>query len=152
MATGTVYPAKVALKALLEALTWPVDPTSPRGAPAIMWGAPTKGEEIAYQAVYFGDTDIADDFRGLAASRSDETYRLNLVVDVRDYGGEQDTEARAWQLHDAIISMLRENLTLNGAIKYISGYIVRQGNPVPDTEKWRTQIVIQPQCVGHIIY
>lgn len=146
MAAGTVYPAKVALKALLEAWTWPT------ANPTITWGEPTKQSEIAYEAIYFGATEINDTFRVLGATRTDETYRLMLVIDVRDYGDEQATEARAWQLHDNVLTLLRANMTLSGAINRITGYVVRQANPLPDTEKWRTQIVVQPECVGFINY
>ena len=146
MAAGTVYPAKVALKALLESWSWP------QSAPTISWGEPTKQSDISYEAIYYGTTEISDEFRSLGAGRSDETYRLSLVIDVRDYGDEQATEARAWELHDETLSLLRENMTLNGAISHITGYVVRQGNPLTDTEKWRTQIVIQPECVGFLFY
>ena len=146
MATGTVYPAKVALKALLEGWTWPT------AAPVIQWGEPTRAEDTAYEAVYFGATELTDDFRTLGGERSDETYRLAVIVDVRDYGSEQDNEARAWELHDEILTLLQANMTLSGAINRITGYTVQQVNPKPDDEKWRTQILIRPECVGLVFY
>ncbi len=147
MAAGTVYPAKVALKALLEGWTWPT------GAPSIAWGSPTQDEDITLDAIYFGGVEITDDFRVLGATRTDEQYNLTIVVDVRRYGDdEQATEQRAWQLHDEVLTMLRANMTLSGAINRITGFRVRQANPVPSTQQWRSQIVIEAACVGFIDY
>jgi hypothetical protein len=147
MASGTVYPAKVNLKALLEGWGWPVsDPT-------VTWGSPTENEDVALDAIYFGGTEIADDFRVLGAGRSDETYYLTVVVDVRRFGDdEQATEQRAWVLHDNVLTLLRANMTLTGAINRVTGYRVRQGNPVPSPSQWRSQILIEVGCVGLIHY
>ena len=147
MASGTVYPAKVALKALLEAHSWP------EAAPGITWGSPTEEEDVVLEAVYFGDTEIADTFRILGATRSDESYRLRVVIDVRKWGDdEQSTEQRAWVLHDEILTLLRNNMDLSGAINRITGYVVRQGNPAPSPQMWRATVVIDVQCVGFIHY
>lgn len=147
MASGTVYPAKVALKALLAGWTWP------ETTPDIAWGSPTENEDVTLDAIYFGGTEIEDTFRLLGASRSDEEYDLLLVVDVRRYGDdEQATEKRAWDLHDEIVTLLRANMTLSGTIHRITGYRVRQSNPVPSPQQWRSQILIMPHCVGFIHY
>lgn len=147
MATGSVYPAKVNLKALLEAHTWPVS------APAIGWGSPTEEEDVTMDSVYLGETEITDEFRILGATRTDEEYRLRIVVDVRRYGDdEQATEQRAWALHDEILTLLRANMTLGGAINRITGYSVRQVNPLPSPQQWRSLIVIEALCVGFINY
>ena len=147
MASGTVYPAKVNLKALLEGWSWPVS------SPTIMWGEPIKTDEITYESIYFGGTEVTDDFRTLGATRSDESYNLLVVIDVRAEGdNEQVMEQRVWQLHDEVITLLRANLDLGGAIKYLTGYRVRQANPVPATEQLRSMVVIEIACVGHITY
>lgn len=148
MAGTTVYPAKVNLKALLEAHTWPVE------APSITWGSPTETEDHpTLDLVYFGDTEIADDFRILGATRSDESYKLRVVIDVRRWGDdEQATEQRAWELHDQILTLLRANMTLSGAINRVTGYVVRQANPVPSPQQWRSLIAIEVSCVGFIQY
>lgn len=147
MASGTVYPAKVNLKALLEAWTWP------GGAPKVMWGEPIKADEIVYESIYFGGTEVTDSFRTLGATRSDETYNLLVVIDVRAHGDEEQAmEQRVWQLHDEVITLLRENMDLGGAIKYLTGYRVRQANPVPATEQLRSMVLIEVGCVGHITY
>ena len=147
MASGTVYPAKVALKALLQAHTFPGT------QPAIAWGSPTEAEDVTLESIYFGGTEITDEFRVLGAGRSDESYNLLVVIDVRQWGDdEQSTEQRAWVLHDELLTLLRANMTLGGAINRITGYRVRQGNPVPSTRQWRSQILVEVQCVGFITY
>ena len=143
----TVYPAKVNLKALLTAWTWP------DGAPTVVWGSPSEGEDITQDAIYFGDTEITDEHRVLGGTRTDETYRLRVVIDVRRYGDdEQATEKRAWDLHDQIVVLLAANRTLGGAINRTTDYTVRQGNPLPSTKQWRAIITIDVGCVGYITY
>ena len=148
MAGTTVYPAKVNLLAMLEAWAWP------DGKPAITWGSPTEAEDVTFDAIYLGGVDIADDFRVLGASRSDETYALPIVIDIRRYGDdEQDTEKRAWDLHNQVLTLVRADMTLGGAISHITGYRVRQPpSSIPSPDQWRTQIVIEMTCAGHIFY
>jgi hypothetical protein len=147
MAGTTVHPAKVNLKALLEAWAWP------DGAPSIAWGSPTENEDVTSDALYFSDIQSDDDFRILGGDRVDESYRLPVVIDVRRYGDdEQATEKRAWDLHDQILTLLHANKTLGGAINHIRGFVVRQGNPVPSPQQWRAVIVIEVGCVGFINY
>ena len=51
---STVYPAKSALKTLLEAHTFPDT------APTISWGGPTETEDIAFDMVYLGPTEVPE--------------------------------------------------------------------------------------------
>lgn len=143
MAT-TIYPAKVALKALLEAHTWPV------GSPRIAWGQPTESEDTAntWEILYLADVEVADDFVTLGATRLDETFNLRVVIDIRRYGDdEQATEQRAWALRDEIVGLLRTDPTLGGVINRITGFRIRPVN-IPGPSQWRTQIVLDAQCVG----
>lgn len=147
MAAGSVYLAKVALKALLEAHTWT------GGTPSIAWGSPTENEDVTLESIYFGGTEITDEFRTLGMTRTDENYSLLVVIDVRQYGDdEQATEARAWSLHDQLLTLLRANNTLGGTVNRITGYRVRQGNPVPSPSQWRSQILVDVAVVGFITY
>ena len=147
MASGSVYPAKVALKAILEAHTWT------GGTPAIAWGSPTENEDVTLESIYFGGVEITDEFRVLGAGRSDESYNLLVVIDVRRYGDdEQATEQRAWMLYDELITLLQANLDLNGAIHHLSGFRVRQANPVPSPSQWRSQILVEIACASYVFY
>jgi hypothetical protein len=151
MASGTVYPAKVALKALLEDWDWPASTTG--ASPRIAWGAPSETEDQRFEAIYFGSVELADDFRILGATRSDETYNLPVVVDVHQRGdSEQATEQRAWVLHDEILTLLRANMTLSGVINRITGYRVRHAGLPSGPKQWRSQILIEVFCVGYITY
>jgi hypothetical protein len=145
----TVYPAQVALISLLNGWDWPGN------TPTIQWGPPlpTEEENIGEDSIYFGGVEITDEFRTLGASRIDEMYILRLAVDVRQYGDdEQATVARAWQLHDEILNLLRANMTLGGAISHITGYTVRQEPAIPSPQQWRAVIVIDVNCVGFITF
>ena len=143
MAT-TIYPAKVAVLAMLEAHSWPVS------TPHITWGAPTESEDVPRggEMIYLREVEVTDDFVTLGASRLDESFALPVVIDVIRYGDdEQQTEARAWVLRDEIIGLLRGDPTLGGAINRISGFRVRPTN-FPGPQTWRTQIVVEAACVG----
>lgn len=144
--TTTVYPAKAALKGLLEAHTFPDT------APTISWGGPTESEDIAYDMVYFGPTNdppAEDDFTTLGGGRVDESYRLSVAVDVYRFGDdEQATEQRAWQLHDGVMSVLLADKTIGGTVNRIESFRVRQVNPVPTPQHWRSQILIEVAVVG----
>jgi hypothetical protein len=140
----TVYPAKVAIKAALEAHVFP------GSVPTISWGQPTEPEDVSYDAIYMGPTEVPEDqFLVLGATRLDERYRLSILVDVRQYGDdEQATEARAWELANAVMSVLTADLTVYGTVHRTEGYRFRQSNPVPTPTQWRSQILIEAQLVG----
>lgn len=142
----TIYPAKAALKSLLEQHTFPDT------APTITWGAPTETEDITYDMIYLGPTNdqpAEDEFVSLGGGRVDETYRLSLIVDVYRFGDdEQATEQRAWQLHDGVLSVLCANPTIGGTVNRVNSFRVRQSNPVPSPQHWRSQILIEAAVVG----
>lgn len=140
----TVYPAKVALKALLEAHTFT------DGQPTISWGAPTENEDTTYDMVYLGPTgEDQDAFTTLGAQRVDEEFVLTVFVDIYKYGDdEQATEQRAWQLHDGVLSVLAANPTLSGTVNRIPRFRRRQVNPIPSPDLWRSQIQIDVTVVG----
>jgi hypothetical protein len=145
---NTIYPAKAALKAALEAHTFPDTP------PTITWGAPTEKEDVTYDMIYLGpvnDQPAEDTFLVLGGVRVDETYRLTVMVDVYRYGDdEQATELRAWQLHDGVLSVLDADHTIGGTVNRITGFRVRQSNPVPQPSQWRSQILIEVAVVGFV--
>jgi hypothetical protein len=140
----TVYPAKVALKALLAAHTFPSD------APTINWGAPTESEDVTYDAIYLGPTEVPEDqFTTLGHGRTDEDYRITVFVDVYKYGDdEQATEARAWELFNGTLTVLAANPTLSGTVSRMPGFRFRQVNPIPSADIWRSQIQIDIAVVG----
>lgn len=152
----TVYPAKVALKAIFENVNLPAGATAavwPGTAPTFAWGEPTRSEDKAWDNVFFGDTTIEDSHRIIGAPRTDEEYRLRIVVDVYRHGtDEQATEKRGWDLHDAILVALNANRTLGGTISHLTNYTVRQVNPLAGPQQGRTQIVIDAGCAGFIFY
>lgn len=141
----TIYPAKAALKAALEAHTFPDTP------PTITWGAPTEKEDVTYDMIYLGpvnDQPAEDQFLVLG-DRVNESYRLTVMVDVYRYGDdEQATELRAWQLHDGVLSVLAADRTISGTVTQLTGFRVRQSNPVPQPSQWRSQILIEIAVVG----
>lgn len=141
----TVYPAKLALKAALEAHTFPAD------APTISWGAPIEGEDQSYDMIYLGPTTppAEDAFTALGGGRVDEAYRITVFVDVYRYGDdEQTTEARAWDLHNGVLSVLSADHTIGGTVNRLTGFQVVQSNPVPTPSLWRSQIRIEVAVVG----
>lgn len=143
MAT-TIYPAKVAVKAMLEGHTWP-DTT-----PKVAWGEPVKTEDFSPngEILFLADVEVEDEFIVLGAQRLDETFALRVVIDVFKYGpDEQSTEARAWALRDEIVGLFNANRTLDGAVNRITGFRVRPAT-VPHPQGMRTQIVLDAQCVG----
>ena len=72
---------------------------------------------------------------------------------MRQWGDdEQSTEQRAWVLHDELITLLQANQDLSGAIHHLTGFRVRQGNPVPSTRQWRSQILVEIACVSYVFY
>jgi hypothetical protein len=147
MATGSVYAAKVNLKALLEAWPWAGTP------PSIAYGGPTEQEDMTLDAVYFGGMPRFNTvFRLLGATRSDEEFTLPVIVDVRRYGDdEQSTEQRAIELYYEVLTLLQKNMTLNGAVNRITGYAVAPATGFAP-QSWRSTVQIDVQCVGFITY
>ncbi len=142
--TSTVYPAKSALKTLLEAHTFPDT------APTISWGGPTESEDITYDMIYLGPTAVPEnEYVTLGAGRTDETYRISVLVDVYRYGDdEQATEQRAWQLLDGVMTVIAANKTISDTVNRTVGFRFRQVNPVPSPQHWRSQILIEVAVVG----
>jgi hypothetical protein len=138
----TIYPAKAALHALLGAFSWTGD------SPTVLWGPPSEDEDVTLDAVYQGTTVVEQiPFPGLS-TRNDEEYTLPVVVDVRQYGDdEQATEQHAWEHVNDILTLLRANLSLSGTVSRIGGFDLEMGS-LPEPDKWRTQIVVRVQVVG----
>src|SRR5512147_1406675 len=146
MAT-TVPQAKAALKALLEAWTWPVN------TPEIRWGGPTEGEDFPQggEIIYFGETEITNDNYRLGVTAWDESYNLRIVIEVFAYGDlEQNVEQRCWDLYGEVVEILMANKTLNGAVTYLDAEQprgVRQIN-MPLPQQWMSRIVIDQPYVA----
>ncbi len=141
---STVYPAKSALKTLIEAHTFPDT------APTISWGGPTESEDITFDMIYLGPTEVPqNEYVTLGAGRTDESYRISVLVDVYRYGDdEQATEQRAWQLLDGVMTVLAADKTISGTVNRTTGFRFRQVNPVPTPQHWRSQILIEVAVVG----
>jgi hypothetical protein len=140
-----LHPAKLALLALLEAVTWP-------GAnqPEVRYGQPTEGEDAPFRGemIFLGESRAASDQVG--PQRRDETFNLRLVVDVRSEGDdEQSTEARAWELANAAEAAVWADHPnpLGGNLNRIPRIEMTQVN-VPEPQAWRTQIVVDVECVS----
>jgi hypothetical protein len=146
MAATNIYQAKVNLKAMLEAHSW-------TGAdPVIRWGQPVEAEKGAFDLVYLGLGEITDEHRTLGDYHATELFRLLVVADVQRAGdNEQDVERRLWELHDDVITVLRSDTTLDGAVSHLTDYVVRQSN-VPAPNAWRSQVVIDVGVQGQISY
>lgn len=144
---SSVYAAKDALETLLNAHTWPDT------APSVMWGEPTEADDQPFDAVYFGNAgDIVLTHRVIGRPRADEEYRVPIVVDVRRYGDdEKATERRMWDLHDEIVGLLHNNLTLDGTINRMGDITTRPGS-LPAGALWRSQCVIEVSVVAQIAY
>lgn len=142
----TVYPAKAWLKAALDAHTFPDD------APKVDWGGPTENEDVDFNMIYLGPTEVPEnEYVTLGAGRTDETYRIFVFVDVYRYGDdEQATELRAWVLLNGVLTVIHADHTLGGTVNRVTGFRFRQVNPAPDEQwpHWRTQIQIEVAVVG----
>jgi hypothetical protein len=135
MAVNT-QPAKLALLALLEGLTWPGS-----NQPEIRYGQPTEGED----APFAGEMLFLGESRATTVpqfgARRDESFVLRFVVDVRHEGDdEQTTEARAWELLAAAEEVLWDDGNIGGTVNLIARIETSQVN-VPEPQAWRTQIV-----------
>jgi hypothetical protein len=145
---STIGPAKLALLALLEAVTWPGTPQ-----PEIKYGQPTEGEDAPYggEMIFLGETRGTTPITRLgSAGPVDEAFNLRYVIDVRHEGDdEQTTEARAWALYDAARVAVMASPTIGGTVNRIAnnGFTWTQVN-VPEPQAWRTQIVVDVSVVG----
>jgi hypothetical protein len=142
-----LQPAKVALLALLEGLTWPGS-----NQPDVRYGQPTEGEDAPFngEMVFLGESRAASDQVG--PQRRDETFTLRFVVDVRHDGDdEQTTEARAWELANAAEAAIWADHPnpLDGNLNRIPRIEMAQVN-VPEPQAWRSQIVVDVSCVAPI--
>ena len=146
-----IVQAKAAVKALLEANRWPVT------SPVIRWGGPTESEDFPRggELIYFADSDFetSDDSLRLGRTAYDEAFTIRIVIDVRRLGDdEQGTEARAWQLYDAVAALLDNNAnrTLSGTVNRLAGRTVRQTN-IPLPQEWLARITVEQNAVAHIV-
>lgn len=129
-------PAKAALLALLNGITWPGTPT-----PEVRYGQPTEGEDAPFggEMLFLGETRATTVPQ--MAARRDESFVLRFVVDVRHEGDdEQTTETRAWELAAAAENALWANKNLSGTVNRISRLEMTQVN-APEPQAWRSQIV-----------
>jgi hypothetical protein len=135
MAVNT-QPAKLALLALLDGLTWPGS-----NQPEVRYGQPTEGEDapVAGEMIFLGESraTTVPQF----GARRDESFVLRFVVDVRHEGDdEQTTEARAWELLAAAEEALWDDGNISDTVNLIARIETAQVN-VPEPQAWRTQIV-----------
>jgi hypothetical protein len=135
MAVNT-QPAKLALLALLDGLTWPGS-----NQPEVRYGQPTEGEDAPFagEMIFLGESraTTVPQF----GARRDESFVLRVVVDVRHEGDdEQTTEARAWELLAAAEEALWDDGNISDTVNLIARIETAQVN-VPEPQAWRTQIV-----------
>jgi hypothetical protein len=135
--------AKDALLALLAGNTWP------GVQPETRYGQPTEGEDAPFagEVMFLGETRENEPFVGLGG-RSDASFNLRFVIDVRHEGDdERTTEQRARELKKAAYTLLKANTTLSGTVQRITGFEATQVN-VPEPQAWRTQIVVDVAAVA----
>jgi hypothetical protein len=140
----TTYPAKAALKSALEAWTWP------SGAPDIRWGEPTEQEDVTYDLIAFGPTDVPDDAPlTLGATSYAERYTIRVLIQVMMWGDdEQATEARAWDHFNQLLTLVRSNRTLSGTVREAQTFTFQQTNPIVTPSMWQSQILVEISVLG----
>jgi hypothetical protein len=140
---STIYPAKVWMLAQLTSAL------AASGA-RVRWGAPTEGEDLSGALVYMGaPLSPRDEYLVLGADRTDETYELPVVVDVRKYGdNEQATEQLAWQLMGQVVTIVDTDPRFGGAVNRTPAFTFLADNQVSGPKQWRTVIEVRFQVVG----
>lgn len=157
MPASTVYPAKVALLALLQAWVWPAGAEGQ--VPEVRWGYPTEAEDRprSGELVAFGEVDLTATNQTLGATRNDENYSISIVIDVLRLGDdEQATEQRCWELYAALDDLLvqqQQSRTPFGSPLYrLTDRRARQRNVVASPSQWVSQIVVDQSVVGIVVH
>jgi len=153
MPASTVPAAKAALKALLEAWTFP--PASEGQLPVIRWGYPSEAEDRppGGELIVFGQTEINTTSPQLGNVRQDEDYTLQVIIEVRRYGDdEQATEERAWDLYAEVSTLLaneqKSRQPFGSPLYRLGDRRIRQQNNVASQNQWMTQIIVDQGVTG----
>jgi hypothetical protein len=150
-----LYDAKFAVKAMLDAHSWPTR------NPSILWGGPTKPEDWPkylgawgglWEIVYFGQSTITVPAESLRLGRTAwrEEFPLPIIAEVIQEGDDEiAVEGRADQLYHEIIRVLSSDPTLGGTVTSIQGWTSNRATE-PGDDRWRCQITVEQSCVGSV--
>jgi len=111
--TSSISPARQNLFAALHGYSDLGDPVQ------VTYGAPSSHEAAEVVAMLGVQTPSAEEQRGLGQRRVEETYVLDVAVKVHDPGADQAeaVDLRGFDLADAVRQVVRQNITLDGAVR-----------------------------------
>jgi hypothetical protein len=142
MAVSTVPAAKAALVTLIEAALTGV---------SVTWSAPTDEEDYVAEMVWLGDVEHTDDWGALGRQRIDETYELEIVVQVYQEGDNaQACEERAWVLREGVVTAVRADLTLGGILNKWAGTFPTRMETRPADKGWLAKGTLRLPCRARI--
>lgn len=113
---STISASRQYLYGLLFDHSWPVNAAGEK--PQVTFGAPVGHEE--QEVVALGGVDVpTEEEVALGGGRTEERYVLLVEIKVYDPAGEaSDVDARGWELADEVRSLVRDDLTFGGAVRY----------------------------------
>lgn len=150
---SALYDAKVALKGMLDAYTWPTR------KPLILWGGPTKPEDWPkyagawgglWEIIYFGQATINVPAESLRLGRTAwrEEFTLPVVIEVIQEGDDEvAVEARADELYHSVVGVISSDPTIGGSVISIGGFTSNRATE-PGDDRWRCQVTVEQSCVG----
>lgn len=145
MANSTVPAVKAALvSAFSTALTG-------QGV-TVTWAAPSDEEDYVNEMVWLGDTEHDEDFKLLGAQRIDESYTVEVFVQVMKEGDDpQTTEERWWAIRALCVNALRNDLTLGNVVnQWIGPFPTRVETRPAGPKQWLTRGTVSLACRARI--
>lgn len=108
MAASTAPAAKAALVSILQAAI--------PGVP-VTWAGPSVEATLERDAIWLGEVDQSEEWRGLGAAKRTEDYTVTLFCQtVRQGNDPQATEEACWSLRASVQTAVRANKELNGTL------------------------------------
>lgn len=131
--------AKTALKAALDA-------RSAWDAVDMRDGQPSEREDFTRDMFWFEPTEIPQDAWAAGGKIRQVTFRLGFTVAVLRAGDdERATEDALWTLVEDLMSALKADPTLGGAVQTVGQVTGRQVNG-PDPSNWQAVFTGQIEC------
>ena len=99
-----------------------------------------------------GETRIDTEWGPLGQGRLEEEFTFEVFVTVGRQGTDvQGTEERVWELVAEVMDTIRDDLTLNGAVKWcrVEGAAM-QNLVAPEGSGWASQAVLTVNCRNRI--
>lgn len=142
MADSTVPAVKAALVTLIDGTTSGV---------TVTWAAPTDEEDYVAEMIWLGDVEHTDEFGALGGQRIDESYEVEIVVQVYQEGDDaQACEERAWVLRAAVVTAIRADLTLGGILNKWAGTFPTRMETRPADKGWLAKGTLRLPCRARI--